>query len=118
MSPCDLVAGMARKLALQFVAQDADRGISEHAIRLSWHGHSSPDSRKFPDRVVTKWTQFGGYDVSIGGWYDYDTGTGLARKKVPNTKVLVERVCNVEGVWIFSLHELYQECQKGQLMLL
>ncbi len=108
---------MARKLALQFVAEDAERGRSEHAIQLSWHGHSSPDPKKwaFPDSI---WTQFGSYNVSIGGWYDLDIKTGLKRKKVNNDKVLVTQVCGVDGVWIFSLHQLYQEAKRGQLSLI
>lgn len=108
---------MARQLALMWIAQDADRGISEHSIRLSCRGSSTPDSRKFPF-PESKYTPYKGYSISIGGWYDLDTATGLMRKKVPNTKILVERVCDVEGVWIFSLHELYEECKKGQLSLL
>lgn len=56
--------------------------------------------------------------MSIGGWYDMDTETGLMRKRVPNTKILVTEVCGVEGVWVFSLHELYEECRKGQQSLL
>lgn len=111
------LAVMARKLALMWIAEDADRGISEHSIRLSYHGSSTPDPRKFkfPE---TKYTPYKGYMISIGGWYNLDTPTGMQRKKVPNTKVLVNEVCNIECVLIFSLHELYEECKKGQLTLL
>lgn len=104
------LAIMARKLALVWIAEDADRNISEHEIRLSCHGSSTPDSRKFKF-PGSKYTPYGGYSIRIGGW-------GSEYKKIPNTKVLVERVCNVKGIWIFSLHDLYQECKKGQQSLL
>ncbi len=111
------LSDMAYQLALEFVREDADRGFSEHYIMSTWHRHSSPDPKKwlFPK---SKWTRFGSYTVSIGGYYDLDPETGLKRKKVPNTKVLVEEVCGVKGVWIFSLHQLYVESQKGQTKLL
>lgn len=112
-APPEDVNIMARKLALHWIAEDADRGISYESIVKSHHGggrshehwHDDPDG-------------FGGFDICIGGYYDLDTKTGLMRKKVPSTKVLVAEVYGVEGVWIFSIRELYQECKKGQLALL
>lgn len=92
------LAIMARKLALQIVAEDADHELSEEYIRSTHHnqgrGHVPP-WKDHPDG-------FGGYHVGITG----------------NGKVKVSTICGIDGMWIFSLHELYQECRNGQLALL
>lgn len=105
---------MARKLALRHIRRDAERGFSERFIQSTYH--ASGCGQAFVDN--TGGDEFGAYFVSIGGYYDFDHKTGLMRKRVPPTKVLVTRVCGVEGVWIFSLHELYVESLKGQMSLL
>jgi hypothetical protein len=103
---------MAHRLALRHVQRYVDSNYSEHQAALTW-GASGRGHKHWQDAP----DGFGGYEVSIGGWYDYDSKTGLARKRVQNNKVLVTEVCGVEGLWIFSLHGLYQECKKGQLAL-
>lgn len=100
------IALMARKLALKHVAGDADRGISEATIQSSHHGSSCGE-------LFVKNTggdEFGSYDVSIGGYVN--------GRNVPPTKVVVHRVCGITVDKIYSLHELYQECRKGQLSLI
>jgi hypothetical protein len=93
---------LARKLALRHVADDADRGISEDSIRLSRHGSSCPEHLG---------GEFGSYDVSIGGWT-------VGMRSVPPTKVLVRRIQGVDVNRVYSLHELFMECQSDQLSLL
>jgi hypothetical protein len=92
------LAIMARKLALKHVAEDADRGLSEEYIRGTWHNAG----RGHVGRWINDPDGFGGYHVGI-------TGSG---------KVKVTMVCGVEGEWIFSLHELFLECRRGQVSLL
>ena len=104
---------LARKLAIHHIQSDVDRGISEREIAMSWHG-SGRGHEHWHDAE----DGFGGYDVTIGGYYDKDTSTGLMRKRVGNDKILVSEVYGVKGVWIFSLHEIYQEAKGGQLTLL
>ena len=103
----------ARQLAIHFIKRDVDNGCSE--IHISQSCHAGGRSHKFWHDASDG---FGGYQASIGGYYDIDTATGLARKSVPSTKVLIQEVDGIKGVWIFSLHEIYQECKKGQLSLL
>lgn len=105
---------MARKLALRYVREMADANYDERDIMSTQGGQSC--GQKFVDN--TGGDEFGAYSVGIGGYYDYDSATGLARKRVPTTKVFVSRVLNNEVHMVFSLHELYQECKKGQLTLL
>lgn len=96
---------LAHKLALQHVAVDADRGISEHAIQLSRHGHSCPSSMG---------GEFGSYTVDVGLCQTYKVGG----KNWPPTKVVVSQLHGLQCLFVFSLHELYLECQRGQLALL
>ena len=107
------LATMARKLAIKHISGAVEAGNSEHYIAGTWHGGG---------RSHKHWADaedgFGGYEVSVGGYYDLDETTGLKRKKVSNDKILVQEVCGVEGIWIFSLHEIYQECKQGQVSLL
>lgn len=108
------LALMARKLALRYVRDMADANYDEHDI-MATQGHQSC-GQSFVDN--TGGDEFGAYSVSIGGYYNLDNKTGLMRNKVPYSKVFVSRILNQEVHMVFSLHELYQECKKGQLALL
>ena len=104
---------MAKNLAKYHIRSDVDSGISEHRISLSWSG-SGRSHKHWKDAK----DGFGGYQVSIGGYYDKDPATGLFRKRVNNDKILVTEVYGIEGVWIFSLHEIFKECQNNQVSLI
>lgn len=107
------LAIMARKLALKHIRGDVERNISEDYLR-STHARSSC-GQKFVDN--TGGDEFGAYDVGIGGYYDFGPD-GRGTKQAPTSKIVVHRVCGQTVNMVFSLHELYLECQKGQLSLL
>src|SRR4051812_42828951 len=94
---------MARKLALKFIASDVRRGISESYISNA-QGRTSCG-----DEFVrnTGGDEFGSYDVGIGGWI-------ANQRRIGTDKIFVHRVCGVEVNKVFSLHELYVECQSRQ----
>lgn len=96
---------MARKLAIKHIARDVRRGLTESYIAQTWA--ASGCGQSFVDN--TGGDEFGAHDVSIGGW--------LKDRRINNDKILVKRVCGVEVNKVFSLHELYEECRKGQLSL-
>lgn len=102
----DDIDGKAKELAMHHIQHDVDNGISERYIQQSRHS-SGRGHRHWKDAAD-----------GFGGYYDIDESTGLARRKVRSDKILVTEVCGIEGVWIFSLHDVYQECMKGQLTLL
>jgi len=92
---------MARKLALRHIASHVRRGFSEAYLS------------SFPLEFISNGVKddFGAYDISIGGWIS-------ASRRVGTDHVLVHRVCGVEVDKVYSLHELYVECQSKQMSLL
>ena len=106
------LASMARKLAMRHIHREVEAHISEKTIQQSYHtsGRSHEHWHDSPDG-------FGGYEVSIGGYYDLETPNGIVHKRVKPTEIVVTEVCGVAGVWIFSLHEIYEACRHPQLTL-
>lgn len=99
---------LARKLAMRYVQRDVDRGISEDYIRSSSGG--SGWGQKFLDNNPgSDLEEFGAAHVGVGG---YVNGRYHA------DKIIVSRLKGVDVTKAFSLHEIYQECRKGQLSLL
>lgn len=88
---------LARQYALEHIRQDVERGISEAEISLSRHGHAC-------DR----------YWADVGLCQTYKPGG----RNWPPTKVVISQINGKECLYVFSLHELYEEVRRGQLALL
>lgn len=87
----------ARNFAIEHIRHDVERGVSEHSLQLSWHGSTSDE----------RWVQIGLHE----GWKP-------GGKFWPPSKIVVSKMDREECLFVFSLHELYQEIKGGQLSLL
>lgn len=91
------LATRAREFAKRHIQNDVDRGISEHEIALSHHGHSCD----------TYW-------ADIGLDQRYKPGG----RQYPTSKIVISKIDGKDCLFVFSLHELYEECKSGQLSLI
>lgn len=90
----------ARALAKHHIQREVDAGLSKRHISSTWSHSSSPKHLG---------GEFGSYDVSIGGV--------INGRRLPPTKIIVHRVNGVQADIVFSLSDIYEECQLGQQQL-